>query len=502
MKNIKLSLVLGISVLALASSCKKMDLYPYSSIERSQSFLTVKDAGYWDTGIHSYIKGRSGGLYQHSQDIQADQLNASVDYGNRNGSPHRMNDSFNSDDYTIRDVWNGYYTGITNANVAIDGYQKIEGANAAQTDSLAKYLGGAQIARAHYYTQLMLRYAKAYTPGSASTDLGVPLVLEFDPNLKPPRATSKAVYDQVLADLTAAKTNLAKVPGKQGASRFTIDVAVALEARARLYTQDWAGAYAAAKSLIDGGKYPLYTTADGIKSMWHSDTRQEDIMQLHGTVANNFSTVGGNYLGYNAGANLFAPDFIPTQSIIDLFPAGDYRKPVFFEPKVVQLGGTKYENTLQLVIKFQGNPALFSGATTNYAHYIKFARIGEQYLIAAEAAYMNGGDEVNARKYLNDLRVARGLPATNATGAALLAEIKAERTRELAFEGFRLFDIKRWGEGIKRGNPQNVNPLMNAPASDYTQLDKPASFGKIVWGIPTNDMIINPSLAGQQNPGW
>ena len=500
MKNIKLGLLTGVAALAVLGSCKKMDLYPYNAVERSQSFKTVKDASYWDTGIHAFVKGRAYGLYTFSQDVQADQLNATLDYGNRNGAPHRMDDSFNSDDYTLRDVWQGYYNGINNTNVAIEGYKALTAATAAETDSLNKYIGGAHLARAHYYHNLVLRFSKAYNATSASTDLGVPIVLSQDLFGKPSRASVQAVYDQILGDITEAKAKLVKVVGKSGASRFTVDAAVALEARVKLDKKDYPGAYTAAASLVDGGKYPLYSTAATVKSYWHTDTRGEDIIQLHGTVANAFNT-NNIYLGFNAGAATFTPDFLPTASVINLFDATDFRKSVYFEAKHVTISGIVYNNTLQVVNKYPGNPALFTGAVTNYQHYVKLYRIGEQYLIAAEAAYFNNGDEVNARKYLNALRVARGLTATLATGTALLTEIKNERQRELAFEGFRLFDLKRWNEGVVRGTAQNKTPLTVAPAASFVDLSKAANFDKIVWGIPTNDMIINPNIK-PNNPGW
>lgn len=500
MKNIKLGIVTGIAALAAFSSCKKTDLYPYNAIERSQSFKTVKDAGFWDTGIHAFIKGRVNGLYTFSQDIQADQLNASLDYGNNNGNPHRMNDSFNSDDYTLRDVWQGYYNGINNTNVAIAGYKALNASNAAETDSLNKYSGGAHLARAFYYHNLVLRFSKAYNQASAGTDLGVPLQLEYDPSAKPARASLAAVYNQILSDIAEAKTKLVKVVGKPGASRLNVDAAVALEARVKLEKKDYPGAYAAAISLIDAGKYPLYNTPASVQSYWYTDTRGEDIIQLHGTVQNLFNTNGGQYLGYNPGVPTFTPNFIPTQSVIDLFDNADSRKAVYFQPKHVTISGVVYNNTIQLVNKYPGNPALFTGANTNYQHFVKLFRIGEQYLIAAEAAYFNNGDETNARKYLNLLRVARGLTATTATGPALFTEIKNERQRELAFEGFRLFDLKRWNEGIVRGTPQNTAPLVVVPATDFISLNKPANFLKIVWGIPANDVVINTNIV--QNDGW
>lgn len=500
MKNIKIGFFAGLAALAIFSSCKKMDLYPFSSIERSQSFQSVKDASYWDTGIHAFLKGRTYGLYTYSQDVQADQLNASQGFGNNNGNPHRMNDAFNADDYTLRDVWQNYYNAINNTNVAIAGYAALTPVNAAETDSLSKYAGGAHLARAHYYHNLLLRFAKPYTAATASTDLGVPLTLQYDVTGRPARATVQAVYAQVVSDINEAKAKLVKVVGRAGASRLNIDAAVALEARVKLDMKDYGGAYTAAKSLIDGGKYPLYNTAATVKSYWHTDTRNEDIIQLHGTTANAFNT-NDQYLGFNAGANTFSPNFLPTQAVIDLFDNADFRKDAYFALKHITMQGIVYNNTVRVVNKFPGNPALFTNPTvTNYQHFAKLYRIGEQYLIAAEAAYFNNGDEVNARKYLNDLRVARGLTATTATGAALLTEIQNERQRELAFEGFRLFDLKRWGLGVVRGTPQNTALLTIAPATDYHQLNKPANFPKIVWGIPTNDVIVNTNIV--QNPGW
>lgn len=491
---------MGLSVAVVLGSCKKMDLYPYNAIERSQSFKTVKDASYWDTGIHAFIKGRFYGLYTYSQDVQADQLNATKDYGNRNGAPHRMNDSFNADDYTLRDVWIGYYNGINNANVAIAGYNALTATTAAETDSLKKYLGGAHLARAYYYQNLLLRYAKTYNASTASTDAGVPLQLVYDPSAKPARASIQAVYDQIILDINEAKSKLAAVPGRVGASRFTLDAAVALEARVKLYKKDYAGAYTAAASLVDGAKYTLYNTSANVKNYWHTDLRGEDIMQLHGSIANNFN-VNNTYLNYDAGGSTFKPDFIPTKAVIDLYEDSDLRKNVYFELKHITISSVVYNNTIKVVNKFPGNPALFAGAVTNYQHFPKLFRIAEQYLIASEAAYFNNGDETNSRKYLNALRAARGLTATSATGTALLEEIKKERQRELAFEGFRLFDLKRWGLGVVRGAVQDLTLLTSAPAADFHELNKPANFDKIVWGIPTNDIIINPNIR-PNNPGW
>src|SRR5689334_567399 len=124
MKQHKLKFLIGsMAILLIASCSKKLDKNPFNAIALSESFKTVKDAKTWNNGVYTYLRGRVYGIYTFSTDVQGDQLNASLDFGNRNGAPHRWD--FTSDDYTIRDVWTGYYSGITNLNIQIDGFNKI-----------------------------------------------------------------------------------------------------------------------------------------------------------------------------------------------------------------------------------------------------------------------------------------------------------------------------------------------------------------------------------------
>jgi hypothetical protein len=145
---------------------------------------------------------------------------------------------------------------------------------------------------------------------------------------------------------------------------------------------------------------------------------------------------------------------------------------------------------------------LFTATTTNYAQAPKFLRIAEMYLISAEAAARSGDATllVDGLTKLNTLRAARGLttPLASLTSDALFAEVKEERFLELAFEGFRLWDLKRWHEGFTRSAPQNTNFL--TVGTGFTTLTIPADQPKFVWGIPSNDININPNL--RQNTGW
>lgn len=476
------------------TSCKKLDLVPYDAVAISTGFKTLQDAKYWDNGLYTAFRGRQYGTFMFIQDVQGEQLNASGDFGNRNGAPHRWGTFFNADD--VAGYYQSYYAALANVNIVIKGYEQIPATTPAEIDSLNTFKADARFARAYYLQNLALRYCKAYNPATAESDLGIPLVTEFDLNLKPSRATLKATYAQVLDDIAAAKSLNVKRVSAKGSRYFTADAILAFEARVKLYMQDWAGAYAAANTLISSGKYPLYTTAAGLKGYWANDAYQEDIFRIVATLSEPVNT-NNIYLGIAGGGAFYSPDFIPTKTVLDTYDAVDFRKAVYFDQKLIQIQGVKYPNVI-LVNKYPGNPDLFTTTLTNYQNANKVFRIGETYMIAAEAA-ANLGNPVGALVALNALKTARGLPAViGLTGTSLTDEIRAERTRELNFEGFHLFDLKRWGLGFTRGTAQVPAAVVNS--TGFTGLTIAPTDPKFTWGLPTNDLTLNSNLV--QNPGW
>lgn len=489
-----------ILVVAAMFSCD-LDRFPFNNIAQDQSMQSIKDAKSWDNGTYTFFRGRQYGIFTYSQDVQADELNATLDFGNRNGPPHVWT-RFTADDYTIRDTWEAYYKALSNVNYLINTYPTLEEVLTKDEEKklLDQYRGNAHFARAYYYNELALRWSKAYNPSTADSDLSVPIVTEYDISLKPSRGTLKDVYELILDDLSKAKTFLAYEEGKPQATRFNKEVVTAMEARVKLYTQDWKGAYDAANSLIVSNKYPLETTSAGMTELWVNDNSNEVILQMFVEKPSELPNANSIYLGYNATSKKYTPDFVPSQWVVDMFEDTDIRKNAYFNDEfTVYIQGQDYKD-ISLVTKFSGNPDLFTAASTNYMQAPKVFRIAEMYLIAAEAAYKQGGKEVEALDALNTLRVARGLSAVNSSSTLLYENIKKERERELAFEGFRLFDLKRWGEGFQRRDPQNINIL--TPGEDYVSKKVAANADKFVWGIPSRDITNNPNLKGQQNPGW
>ncbi len=72
-----------------------------------------------------------------------------------------------------------------------------------------------------------------------------------------------------------------------------------------------------------------------------------------------------------------------------------------------------------------------------------FFRYAEILLNYAESC-IGLGQESEARKYINEIRQRAGLPGISSSGDQLLQDLRHERRIELAFEGHRFFDVRRW----------------------------------------------------------
>ncbi len=501
MKNI-IKLVFSILVLSmlftLTISCENLERFPSDEIETSQSFQKISDAESWNNGMYATLRGNLYGNSMYTLDVQADQLNASLTFGNRNGGPHRWSEFF-STDRVLLSVWLRNYKGIADANLAINNLKNIETKDASEVAAIKRYEGEAYFFRAFYYHNLVVRFGKMYDPSSANTDLAVPIYLDFDVNELGERKMVKEVYTQILNDIAEAKKKMSAVSGSSGATRLSIDTIKALEARVKFYMQEWKDAKSIADELIASGTYPLTKTEEEFKAMWHKDDyHQEVITALSVSAPNELPNTNSVYLGLIPVTGNFAPDFIPSQWVIDKYEDNDFRKKVYFEQKTVEQNAVTYPN-IWLVNKYPGNPELYSGVT-NYAHSPILFRIAEMYLISAESASNLSQEEALAP--LNTLRTARNLlPLTNLSSNELTVAIRDERFRELAFEGFRLDDLRRWGQGFSRKSPQNID-LINR-GSSFDQLVIEAGNPKFTWGIPSLEISTNDNIQDKdQNSGW
>lgn len=519
MKNKIISAMLGACILVSLGACN-LDREPKESVTLDNSLSTYNDAVAWHNGILAMLRRKQAGPngdtpsiptyhdddYTIPQDVQADEMTATSAYGNNWGNNYLWVPLVASDQNTVRSY--AYtYQALNSVNFVIEHFPSlIPTLSTSQQANVKIFLGEAYFARAYYYLELALRFGKSYTASTAASTPSVSLLLTYNPKQRPSRATNAEVYAQILKDLSQAETYLSGVAGVANARHITVDAVRALRARTALYMEDWSTALSAANAVINTGTYELMSpSVDNMTAMWRNEGEnlKESILQLRATWPDENTATKMPYLYPNPDRHVFIPYYIPTQGIVDLYDAADTRKPVYFSNAYTLQFDGKEHTGLYMATKFWGNPSKASvkdsqwGVVPDSRMDFKVLRLAETYLIAAEAAYHSGGDALTP---LNALRASRGLGAVASTGTALLADIRAERQRELFLEGFRLWDLRRWGLPMTRMTPQST-PSATPDiflASGY-DLTIPAGSDKFVWPIPHQDV---QTAKLTQNPGY
>lgn len=138
-------------------------------------------------------------------------------------------------------------------------------------------------------------------------------------------------------------------------------------------------------------------------------------------------------------------------------------------------------------------------------------RYAEVLLTYAEARVQNNGWDEKVQHALNDLRDRCGMPnvPNSLSKDAALELVRNERRIELAAEGHRYDDIRRYGLEYCR---EAMNGESTAPCGGFDPVKKEWQKYVVidkVWGdrlllmpIPTSAMDVNPLLKDDQNPGY
>lgn len=504
--------ILFATLLAMAglASCD-MEKYPYDAVEESQYMKTVSDFEQARIGLYSNYRAITTGGYVLLPDIQCDDFQAVAGFSNTYGNHQRWD--FQTTDGNVETIWGAYYSTIARCNYYLDSYNKVVAGEVSgvSPEDIRAYAAEAYFTRAFCYYMLTTYFCQAYDPNTAESTLGLPLQLTYSPTSDaskyPGRSSLKDTFDQINRDLKNAADLWTGTWDKYYVSSYSIQ---ALQARVALNMKDYATAISASTTLINASAqagFGLVSDADTYAGIWNADNGAETIWQIFMKAPSELgsatgSTFWGSYLSETPEAQTM--DYIPSQSLVDLYDKdNDIRFAAFFTPFHLTTS-TGTSGDIYVFNKYPGNPGL--GNLTVDQHYTNMSkplRIAEQYLIAAEA-YLESNDEINAANYLNLLRSARIAGYTNQTfnsAASLRTAIRDERHKELVGEGYRLNDLKRWGEGFNRtGNEQDAAVVQ--PGAAFTQLNVDASNPRFTWPIPKAETDANPQLKGQQNPGY
>jgi hypothetical protein len=471
MKNILNIICIGLFPVLLLSGCEKsLDLTPKDQIS---------DASFWKTS--EQFKLAANDFYFSLQGAHNyTDLNSDIAFGS--GSNAVSNGSYLAELNSA--VWDNAYIGIRATNYLL---QKAE--ESGLETEIDRWVGEALFFRAYHYWNL------------ARTFGGVPLITKVlditSPELYSVRSTQKEIIDFIISDLNTAADLLPLQSELDGTElgRVTRGAALALKARAALYEATWlkyhenadASAYfttaiEAAEDIYGSGEYALFDDlgADSYKYLFilQGDDSEEVILARRYYI---------NRATHNWTRELWFNYMIPTKNLADMYLATDGlpidQSPLFqgYDQLASEFENRDPRMAMTFIVPgssifadggvwaevfpgFTGTNATQSGymlrkfldetieATQFQGSYdFKEFRYAEVLLIMAEAIFEQNGSisDEDLDRTINLIRTRVGMPAlTNAhvttNSLDMLAEIRRERTIELAFEGFRRDDLRRW----------------------------------------------------------
>lgn len=364
--------------------------------------------------------------------------------------------------YNKDDAWNAMYNTSAYANTVINEVDKCKDGTQAEKDELK---AEAKVHRADAYLMLVNQYAKPYNESTASTDLGVPLILTQNTAQKVVRASVQAVYDQIIKDLTEA------IPSLPETQEFTT-----LPTKASAYGE-LARTYLLMGKYEDADKYATQALEQN-DSVNNLNNKKEDL-----------------------------PDNIKNPEILLL------KNPVQSNSQwsctVLHLSDDILNLLGEKDLRYQQWTAETATAATSYAAdggRIYYADIAKQYrnvgpsvpemmLIKAEY-YARNNQPAEAMKWVNKLRVNRFAPAdyveetaTDADDA--LKKVIDERHREFFCRNLRWYDMRRLQ------NDSRFAKTITRQWNGVTYTLAPGS-NRYVIQIPAYQRVLNPEL--EANP--
>ncbi|GHU59294.1 membrane protein [Bacteroidia bacterium] len=524
--------VLYISFLALFFvSCTEdlLNPLPKDRLASDLFWKTEGDAIYASNGIYSVL----GNQWRYTcMDAYSDISHMILQW--RSESEIEKN-TFNSSNNVVADEWTYYYTIIQVASTFLDNVDLVASMN---EELRGRLKAEAKTLRAFAYINLAMLYGD------------VPLVknsLTVDEAKAFSRNPVSEIWDFISQELTSAAADLPTVQQERG--RVTKGVALGLKARAMLYAGRYQDAKAAAKSVMDLGVYTIYESYADLFD--YAGVGASEIMFAR-QYAQNLSPHG--IFGFYTANSLFTNSCqaVPTKPLVDAYlmkttglpidnPASGFDPRNPYKDRDPRLSHTIYVSGDILpdgkaLNTYPGNGSgddIRSSAenVTSTGWYVKkyvseadyvnrnncgvsliYLRYAEVLLTYAEASVELGESEINQSVLdaLNQLRNREDvkMPHVTTTNQTELRKIvRRERMVELALEGHRLYDIRRWhiGEevipGTVKGMTYESTPggaLVTVEMSGYVKEFKPDRH--YLWPIPFREIDLNPNL--KQNLGY
>ncbi|MGY4535798.1 hypothetical protein ACVW0P_000192 [Mucilaginibacter sp. UYNi724] len=541
MKFLKKLLIVSVAVFA-ASGCKKLDIAPTDRFS-DLTFWQV-EANVYNALYNNYSLIYNSGLYFDAEAISDNAYSPSGDLNLiASGNATSQTGKFAGD-------WNNYYSAIKSCNIFLANVDKNTIISAATKTRL----------------KAETRFIRAFEHFNLAKWYGDVPIVDHDATPEEAQTIARSpkaeVIKFVMDELEAAANDL---PSKDAIAdtengRITKGAALALEARVLLYQGDrMADVVTVCEKLMNNqgtnGNYALETSYSALFSDPNvNKNTKESILSLQYVPTlrtwNNFwdfapRTVGGrvsnmaptqelvdDYIMLNGkGIKETGSGYVESNPYINRDPrltatvvydrytwvnANNSTKTIYIKPGTdpVQPGLDEYNAGSQAASatayywrKYFDPSALANFVSGNNLHLIRYAEILLDYAEAKQS--LGQMDATVWNKTIGALRARAGFNeagALNYPGAADMTNIiRRERRVELAMEGLRVDDIRRWktAETVMNGYAHGAKFSVDQNTDNgyiRTQLRKFNPGRDYLWAIPAHDIDLNKNL--KQNPGY
>lgn len=430
-----------------------------------------------------------------------------------------------------QNFWQYRYKGITQCNIAINKIPQVKFNDEAYKNRL---IAEAKFLRGFYYFDLVKNFG------------GVPMVMSL---MMPSevqgieRASKEETYALIEQDLKDAIAALPKKAEQSAADmgRATSGAAKGMLAKVYLYQEKYEEAEKLLQELTCRGSFagqtPEYELMDNFGEVWNMDYNngKESLFEIQTSddtqyaLGERYSVVVGSRddSGWSWG--------LPTSDLENAFKAAgdDIRlkytilhdgqtevpgDPTWTEDNPYVISASKHKSgrcNMKLYIPVGKRPSPYDAA--HNALNIRLLRYAEVLLMYAEVENQLGHDS-EAQWALNKVRSRVGLAAVTSTGTQLRDDIRTERRLELALEGTRLDDIRRWkmddgktmmehlfganGSFVKYNTETSTDPYETTNQQENS--NKGINFQAprdLLYAIPNSEITMsNGSI--KQNPGY
>ncbi len=557
--------VLSVMLLLALSSCENLDQELEISISEDQVFSSYD---YTKNRVNSIYSELQNG-FTPIDDAMMASITDEAEFTIETSAVQSFNTGFWNATSNPDNAWSSYFRGIRKANqflgsadnVDLESY-RLNPSVSSQEDyqrrlaEIENWKVEVRFLRAYFYFELVKRYGS------------VPIITEYltldDNYLDYPRKSLTECIDFIVSECDSTADKLNTTVATTDLGRVTKGAALALKSRALLYAASdlysnasWAQGYSqpelitvtgersakwkkagdAAKAVIDLNVYSLSTSYSKLFEATNFSNNEVIFCRRNGAT-NNFELVN-TPIGYDKGKS----GNTPSQNLVDAYEMNDgtpfdWSNPVHAatpyvnrDPRLkisVLTNNTPYKGrpveiwtggldgkgkalatkTGYYMLKYV-NPTLDLLLDKTSVHSWVYFRLAEIYLNYAEALNEYDPGNTDIALYVNRVRGRAGvnMPAlpVGLSQDEMRQRIRNERMVELAFEGHRLWDVKRWmiGDQILGGKLRGVEITNTGGVMTYNPIDvESRTFDSKMYFYPIPQSELNIKKDWVQNPLW